>query len=104
MHHLVGMMKNMRTFPVQNLLGNIFDYCLIFSGAYKICFRNQQYFARKILYIGVLAVHIDRLMESTVKRIRGDVNVTAKIDEFSQRALVNISFDLFQKKIFRYFP
>jgi hypothetical protein len=43
-------------------------------------------------------------MESTVKRIRGDVNVTAKIDEFSQRALVNISFDLFQKKIFRYFP
>lgn len=55
-----------------------------------MCFKNERYFTTKIVYIGVLAAHADRLLESAVNTIKENHNnETVIIETFSIKAMVN---------------
>ena len=56
-----------------------------------MCFRNEQYFATKYLYIAVLAVHKDRVYEASINSEKEKkANETAVLDEFSATIMVNL--------------
>jgi len=62
---------------------------LIFKGTYRLCFKNEQYFTTKIIYIAVLAVHSDLLSAANVNSAEENKNKgTAAIEEFSATAMV----------------
>ncbi len=68
----------------------MFNFYLSFLGTYQICFKNERYFTTKIIYIGVLAAHVDRLLESAAKAFLKETNnETVIIDEFSRNTMVN---------------
>lgn len=59
-------------------------------GTYRLCFTNDQYFTSKLIYIGVLAIHSERVSEAKLKTEEEKNNNSAAIDEFSARAMVTI--------------
>ncbi|CAF0852626.1 unnamed protein product [Adineta ricciae] len=62
------------------------------QGTYQICFKNEQYFATKYLYIGVLAVHKDRVYEASVNSEKEKrANETAVLDEFSTTIMTSLN-------------
>ena len=59
------------------------------SGTYRACFNNRQYFNAKVIYLGVLAVHEDLLLEAAMSATdEKRKNQTAVVDEFSERVMV----------------
>lgn len=59
-------------------------------GTYQICFKNERYFTSKVLYIAVLATHMDRVLESAAQAILKERNnETVIIDTFSKKAMVD---------------
>lgn len=64
-------------------------YIRSFAGTYRLCFKNEQYFTAKIIYIGVLAVHTDLLPEANIVAVEEKKNNdSAVIDDFTARAMV----------------
>ena len=55
-----------------------------------MCFKNDQYFTTKVIYIGVLAVHRDILLEANINAAEEKKkNDTAVVEEFSTAVMVN---------------
>ncbi|CAF4647358.1 unnamed protein product [Rotaria socialis] len=75
------------------------DYVVI-PGVYRMCFKNEEYFAAKTLYLAVLAVHQDFISEASVDVAdEKKANATSFLDEFStsvMSSLNNISGRLYR--------
>ncbi|UJR30932.1 hypothetical protein I4U23_018444 [Adineta vaga] len=61
------------------------------AGIYQLCFKNEQYFTTKTIYIGVLAVHKDLLVEANINTEKENKdNETEAIEEFSATAMKSL--------------
>ena len=67
------------------------DEHLKVAGTYRMCFKNEQYFTTKLLYIGVLAIHHDLLPEANIYAVdEKKNNDSAVITEFSMNMIVRV--------------
>jgi hypothetical protein len=65
-------------------------YLRLFQGTYRLCFKNEQYFTSKIIYIGVLSIHSDLLAEANYNTAQEKkANDSAAVEEFSSAVKVN---------------
>ena len=70
----------------------------IFQGPYRICFKNDQYFTKKFIYIGVIALHSDFLPEANVDLTNENKNnMTALMNNFSVNAMVHTLINLYSR-------
>ncbi|CAF1592331.1 unnamed protein product [Rotaria magnacalcarata] len=67
------------------------DYVVI-PGVYRMCFKNEEYFAAKTLYLAVLAVHQDFISEASIEVADEKIaNATSFLDEFSTGVMSSLN-------------
>ncbi|CAF1664743.1 unnamed protein product [Adineta ricciae] len=89
---IIDPVHNITYFNPKNEFGWYDEEAAKVAGTYQICFKNEQYFATKYLYIGVLAVHKDRVYEASVNSEKEKrANETAVLDEFSTTIMTSLN-------------